>query len=67
MRALQVVTSSTMAMTKEGGELKAANLPNWRVLEEPGDLQKHLRSSSVSFAPSISFLILVAFFSYPSF
>jgi len=57
----EVVTSSTMAMTKEGGELKAANLPNWRVLEEPGNLQKHLRSSSVSFAPSISFTILVAF------
>ena len=30
----QVVTSSTMARTKEGGELKAARLPNWLVLEE---------------------------------
>ena len=30
----QVVTSSTMARTKEGGELKAAKLPNWLVLEQ---------------------------------
>ena len=30
----QVVTSSTMALTKEGGELKAARLPNWLVLEQ---------------------------------
>ena len=29
-----MVTSSTMAQTKEGGELKAAKLPNWLVLEE---------------------------------
>ena len=59
---LQVVTSSTMALTKEGGELKAAKLANWLVLEEesnnPG--QKNLGSKASSISP-LSFLILVAY------
>ena len=37
-----------MAQTKEGGELKAANLPNWVVLEpeEENAAEKNLRSKA---------------------
>ena len=59
---LQVVTSSTMARTKEGGELKAAKLANWLVLEEesnnPG--QKNLGSKASAISP-LSYLIIVAY------
>ena len=51
-----------MALTKEGGELKAAKLANWLVLEEesnnPG--QKNLGSKASSSSP-LSFLILFAY------
>jgi len=45
----EVVTSSTMARTKEGGELKAANLPNWVVLEpeKKNAAEKNLKSKAV--------------------
>ena len=59
---LQVVTSSTMARTKEGGELKAAKLANWLVLEEESNNpeEKNLGSKASSISP-LSFLILVAY------
>merc|ERR1711974_517751 len=50
----EVVTSSTMARTKEGGELAAANLPNWLVLAE-----KNLGSRASALA-QISYLSLLA-------
>ena len=38
-----------MARTKEGGELKAANLPNWVVLEpeKKNAAEKNLKSKAV--------------------
>ena len=55
-----MVTSSTMAHTKEGGELKAANLPNWVVLdpEEENAAEKNLRSKA-SAVPWLSSHILL--------
>jgi len=58
----EVVTSPTMAQTKEGGELKTANLPNWLVLEEESNnpAEKNLHSKASSISP-LSYLILVAY------
>ena len=55
----QVVTSSTMARTKEGGELKAAKLPNWLVLEEldPDPGGKNPGSGASILSPLISIFI----------
>ena len=51
-----------MAQTKEGGELKTANLPNWLVLEEESNnpAEKNLHSKASSISP-LSYLILVAY------
>ena len=51
-----------MARTKEGGELKAANLPNWLVLEEESNnpAEKNLNSTASSLSP-LSYLTLVAY------
>ena len=48
-----------MARTKEGGELKAANLPNWLVLEEENAAEKNLGSEASPVA-QISNLFLLA-------
>ena len=55
----QVVTSSTMALTKEGGELKAAKLPNWLVLEQldPDPGGKNPGSGASILSPLISIFI----------
>ena len=57
-----MVTSPTMAQTKEGGELKAANLPNWLVLEEESNnpAEKNIGSTASSISPLL-YLILVAY------
>ena len=48
-----------MARTKEGGELKAANLPNWLVLEEENAAERNLGSEASAVA-QISYLFLFA-------
>ena len=48
-----------MARTKEGGELKAANLPNWLVLEEENAAERNLGSEASAVA-QISNLFLFA-------
>ena len=48
-----------MARTKEGGELKAANLPNWLVLEEENAAERNLGSEASAVA-QISYLFLLA-------
>ena len=51
-----------MAQTKEGGELKAANLPNWLVLEPKGEnLSERKLRSKASVVSWLSYLILIVF------
>ena len=60
-----------MARTKEGGELKAANLPNWLVLEEENAAERNLGSEASAVAQisylflSLPFLLILDAYSVP--